>query len=221
MFDHQLVGELLPGPTVFFESHAVMVPTTSKARHVKDLAGQSICFMTPSKVDHTVENYFERLHQRFVAMPYSEDGEMVDAYLVQRCHAIAYEITTLAMVRPEMGINKLKSRFLPEPLTVFPVMATTGTSDAEWAAIVAWTVHVLVSAERPESLWYHGGAKALPVLAPELGLDQGWQDRVIQAIGNYGAIFEHNLGQASALKLPRGLNANQLQGGLMLGPFLE
>ena len=103
IYDHELVGKVLPGPTVFIESHAVMVPTTSKARHVKDLAGQSICFLTPSPVDHTVENYFDRLHKPFVAMPYSEDGEMVDAYLVQRCHGIAYEITTLATIRPASG----------------------------------------------------------------------------------------------------------------------
>jgi general L-amino acid transport system substrate-binding protein len=221
MYDNQLMGKVLPGPTVFVESHAVMVPTASKAHHVKDLAGQSICFMTPSKVDHTVEAYFERQHLSFNAMPYSEDGEMVDAYLVQRCHAIAYEITTLATVRPETGINKLKNRFLPEQLTAFPVMATTGTKDAEWAAIVAWTVHVLVSAERPETKWYHGGAKALPIAAPDLGLEKGWQDRVITAVGHYGDIFERNLGDKSPLKLARGLNANQIEGGLMMGPFLE
>ena len=88
-------------------------------------------------------------------------------------------------------------------------------------AIVAWTVHVLVSAERPETHWYHGGAKALPIVAPDLGLDQGWQARVIAAVGHYGQIYDRNLGKASPLKLPRGLNANQLGGGLMLSPFLE
>lgn len=221
IFNHQLVDKVLPGPTVFVESHAVLVPTTSKAKHVKDLAGETICFMTPSPVDHTVEHYFDQLHKSFNAIPYSEDGEMVDAYLVQRCHGIAYEITTLATVTANPGINKLKSRFLPEPLTVFPIMATTGTKDAEWAAIVAWTVHTLVSSERPESKWYHGGTKAMPVVAPELGLEKGWQDRVIASVGNYGDIFERNLGKKSPLKLARGLTANQINGGLMLSPFLE
>jgi general L-amino acid transport system substrate-binding protein len=221
IFNHQLVGKVLPGPTVFVESHAVMVPVESKAQHVEDLAGDSICFMTPSPVDHTVEHYFERRHLSFIAMPYSEDGEMVDAYQVQRCHAIAYEMTTLALVQATPGVNKVQSRILPESLTVFPIMATTGTKDAEWAAIVDWTVHTLISAERPETRWYHGGAKALPLTIPELGLKKGWQDQVIAAVGNYSDIFERNLGKKSPLQLPRGLTANQLDGGLMLGPFLE
>jgi general L-amino acid transport system substrate-binding protein len=100
-------------------------------------------------------------------------------------------------------------------------MAATGTKDAEWSAIVAWTVQTLVSAERPESKWHHGGAKALPVLAPELGLDSGWQDRVIKAVGTYGDLFERHLGSKSPLKLSRGVTANQVNGGLMLGPYLE
>ncbi|MDR3440043.1 hypothetical protein [Telmatospirillum sp.] len=220
IYDHQLAGKVLPGPTVFVESHAVMVPEKAKERHVKDLAGQSICFMTPSPVDHTVESYFERQHLSFVAVPYSEDGEMVDAYLVQQCHAIAYEITTLATVT-DPGINKQKSRILPESLTVFPIMATTATNDAQWSAIVAWTVHTLISAERPETKWYHGGTKALPIDGADLGLDKGWQDRMVKAVGHYGEIYDRNLGNKSPLKMARGLNANQISGGLLLGPFLE
>jgi general L-amino acid transport system substrate-binding protein len=61
----------------------------------------------------------------------------------------------------------------------------------------------------------------MPVSAPELGLDKDWQRRVLTAVGNYGDIFERNLGTGSPLKLDRGLNANDIGGGLLLGPFLE
>ena len=115
---------------------------------------------------------------------------MNDAYNVQSCHAIAGEITTLAATRLDPGVNHLSSRILPEPLAVFPVMAATGTDDAQWSSIVAWTVHTLVSAERPETRWYAGGAGAMPIAAPELGLDKEWQRRVLTAVGNYGDIFE-------------------------------
>ena len=100
-------------------------------------------------------------------------------------------------------------------------MAATGTTDAKWSAIVAWTVDMLISAERPETQRYAGGAGAMPVAAPELGLDKGWQSRVLAAVGNYGDIFEQNLGKGSRLKIDRGLNVNQFRGGLLLAPFLE
>lgn len=217
----KLAGKVLPGPTVFVESHAVMVADNSTAQHVDDLAGNSICFMIGSPVERSLNACFDTIHKNWFRRGFTEDGEMNDAYNVQNCHAVAGEITTLASVRLDPGVNHLTSRILPETLAVFPVMAATGTADAQWSAIVAWTMHTLVSAERPETHWYAGGASAMPITAPELGLDKEWQHRILTAVGNYGDIFERNLGKGSALKLNRGLNANNTGGGLLLSPFLE
>jgi general L-amino acid transport system substrate-binding protein len=219
--EQHLAGRVVPGPTVFVESNAVMVASASAAHHVGDLAGDSICFMIGSSAERSLEAYFDTSHQAWLRRAFSEDGEMVDAYLVQNCHAIAGEITSLAEERLDGGVNRLVSRILPELLVAFPVMATTGTNDAQWSAIVAWTVQTLVSAERPETQWYAGGAGAMPISALELGLEKEWQRRVLAAVGNYGDIFERNLGNSSSLKLDRGLNANQIRGGLILGPFIE
>jgi len=219
--EQKLAGKVVPGPTIFVESHAVMTAATSTVHHVDDLAGDGICFMIGSSVERSLSAYFESLHKSWLRRAFSEDGEMIDTYNVQNCHALAGEITTLAEVRLERGVNGLSSRILPEPLTAFPVMAATGTDDAQWSAIIAWTVHTLVSAERPELRWYAGGAGAMPVAAPELGLDTGWQRRVLAAVGNYGDMFERHLGRNSPLKLDRGIDANQRSGGLLLSPFLE
>jgi general L-amino acid transport system substrate-binding protein len=217
----QLAGKLVPGPTIFVESQEVMVASTSNAHHVSDLAGDTICFLIGSSAERSLEAYFDALHQNFFRRAFSEDGEMTDAYNVQKCHAIAGEITTLAATRLDSGRNRLSSRILPESLTTFPIMATTGTNDAQWSAIVAWTVHTLISAQRPETRWYAGNEKAMPIVAPELGLDKQWQHRVLTAVGNYDDIFNRNLGQGSRFKLDSGFNANQLRGGLLLSPFLE
>jgi len=219
--DEQLAGKVVPGPTIFIESDAVMVASASAARRVRDLAGDSICFMIGSSAERGLEAYFDASRQAWFRRAFSEDGEMVDTYVVQNCHAIAGEITTLAEASLDRGVNRLTSRILPEPLTVFPVLASTGTSDAQWSALVAWTVHTLVSAERPETRWYAGGAGAMPVSAPELGLDKAWQSRVLAAVGNYGEMFERNLGKGSPLKLDRGLNTNMIHGGVILSPHLE
>ncbi|WP_138506638.1 hypothetical protein [Nostoc sp. PA-18-2419] len=113
------------------------------------------------------------------------------------------------------------SRILPESLTTFPVIAATGTEDAQWSAIIGWTVDTLINVQRVQTQWYAGGAGAMPISAPELGLDKQWQRRVLASVGNYGDIFNRNLGKGSLLKLDQGLNANRLRGGLLLSPFLE
>lgn len=218
---HGLAGDVLPGPAVFVESQNVMVTAKSPVRHVADLAGDSICYMIGNPEEQSLDAYFARLHKHFFHRAFSEYGEMVDTYEVQNCHALAGEITYLADARLDPGINDISSRILPEALSVYPVMAATGVSDAKWSAIVAWTVDTLISAERPESEWSNSGAEAMPVVAPELGLGKGWQQRVLKAVGNYGDIFARNLGKKSPFKLDRGLNANQVNGGLLLAPFLQ
>ena len=219
--EERLAGKLLPGPAVFVESDAVLVPTGSAARRVGDLAGDGICFMIGSSAERSLEAYFETLRKVWLRRAFSEYGEMNDAYNAQSCHALAGELTALAAPRFDPGVNRLASRLLPDPLVSFPVLAATGTGDAQWSAVVAWTVHTLVSSERPEARWYAGAAGAMPIEAPELGLDQDWQRRVLAAVGSYGAIFERNLGAGSPFRLERGPNASHSLGGVLVSPFLE
>lgn len=221
ILEHDLAGKVMPGPTVFVESDGVMVTDKSPVQHVGELADDSICYMIASSAERSLEAYFDTLHKSWDHRAFTEDGEMNDTYNVQHCHAVAGEVTTLAATRLGNGVNRISSRILPEPLTVFPIMAVTGTEDAQWSALVAWTVHTLISAERPETKWYSGGARAMPIAAPELGLDKNWQQRVLNAVGNYGEIFSRNLGSSSPLKLDRGFNANLINGGLLLSPFVE
>ncbi|BCL38048.1 hypothetical protein [Nostoc sp. MS1] len=216
-----LAGSIVPGPTVFLESDAVMVASNSAAHHVSDLTEDSICFMIGSSVERSLTAYFDAIHKNWLRRAFSEEGEMSDTYNVQNCHAIAGEITTLAQMRLDSGINRLSSRILPESLTTFPVIAATPTEDAQWSAIVAWTVTTLINADRPQTQWYAGGAEAMPILAPQLGLDPNWQNRILASTGNYSKIFERNLGRGSVLKLDHRINANYINGGLFLAPFLE
>ena len=221
MVENELAGLLGPAAAVYVESHAVMVPAASPNEHLLDLAGAGICFLIGGSPARSLEAYFDDHQLAFLRHPYSEVGEMNDAYAVQRCQALAGEATTLAMTRLNAGVNDLKSRLLPEPLSAFPIHATTGTKDGRWTAIVAWTVATLLSGERPESRWYSGGAAAMPVAAAELGLDKGWQRRVLESVGSYREVFERNLGKRSPLKLERGLNASPAQGGALLSPIVD
>jgi general L-amino acid transport system substrate-binding protein len=216
-----LAGHIVPGPTVFVESYGVLVAGKSAARHVDDLAGDSICFFIGSPAERGLNSYFEKKQRSWFRRPFSEDGEMLDTYAVQNCHALAGEVTELAESRINPEVARLASRILPESLSDFPIIAATGTEDGRWSAIVAWTIHTLISADRPEARWYAGGANAMPIIAPDLGLEKGWQQRMVQAVGNYGDIFTRNLGTGSALKIDRGLNENHLRGGLSLSPFID
>jgi general L-amino acid transport system substrate-binding protein len=221
MIDMGLAGKVTPGPAVFIETTAVMVPGGSPAHSLADLAGQSICFFQGANAHRNLEAWFAAHHLDFVRMGYQEYVELFDTYDARVCRAQAGESTALAAARLTESGRRLQSRILPEPLAVLPIVAATSTQDAQWSAIVAWALDTLQRAEIPAKPWAAGGLDALPIKAPELGLAPDWQKRVIGAAGTYDEIFARNLGAQSPLKLPRGLNAPWEQGGLFAPPFLE
>ena len=218
---HHLAGLIVPGPAVFVESQGVMVPGDSDIRHLGDLKNRSICFYIGSPSENELNAYAQSAGLSVFRRPFSEVGEMVDAYAARNCDAIAGEVTDLAAIRDEDEVSHLASRILPETLADYPVLAATGTSDAQWSSRVAWTVYTLISGERQEGPWHAGGAGAMPVDAPELGLREGWQGAVLKAVGNYGDIFSRNLGVGSALKLERGIHVDRVEPGFLVSPFLD
>lgn len=219
--DQSLEGSVLPCPTVFVESHTVMVPVTSAVQHLADLAGVTVCYMIGSSTERSLSNALEQLPKPWLRRPFSEEGEMRDTYNAQSCHAVAGELTDLASYRLDGGVNKLESRILPERTTLFPIVAATGRADARWSAIVSWVVDTLISSERPETRWYAGGAGAMPLPLADPALPANWQSRVLSAVGSYRDIFDRNVGKGSRFQLDRGPNANQAEGGLLLSPFLD
>ena len=120
---------------------------------------------------------------------------------------------------------------MPELISKEPLGPLVRRGDDEWAAIVKWTIYALQEAEElgvtqskaasqasgtdPAVQRLLGGGEDMGKL---LGLDKAWARRAIQAVGNYGEIFERNVGKNSPLNLPRGANRPWNQGGLMYAP---
>ncbi len=157
----------------------------------------------------------------FTRMPYTEYGEMDDAYRARKCDGEVGETGDLAVARLSGDGKGARSRILPEPLATFAVFAVTPASDPQWAAIVAWTLVALVRAELPSGPWTAGGAESAAVKGADLGLPDDWLKRVLAAAGTYADIYARNLGDRSRLRLPRGPNAPAEAGGLLVTPFRE
>jgi general L-amino acid transport system substrate-binding protein len=216
-----LAGHVVPGPTVYIETTTVLVKDADPARHLADLAGKPICFMLGDAAQRNLEAWFAAHDLPFQRMGYQEEGEMTDAFDSGVCRGLAGETTALAGLRLGGDGRQAGGRILPETLTAFPILALTGTSDAQWSALVGWTVDTLIAAEAPKEDWSAGGVDALPLAMPELGLPDDWQRQVIAAVGTYADIYRRTLGDASPFKLPPGPNASWRDSGLMLAPHAE
>ncbi len=218
---HGLAGKIIPGPTIFNETTSIIVPEDSPIHHVEELAGKPICFSIGGDAEGHLEAWFAARRLPFVRMGFQEDVEMNDGYTVQYCKGLAGEATTLADTRATGETGLTKHRILPENLAVYPIMATTSTADGQWAATVAWTIFSLMRADVPESPWALGGVDSLRIHAPELGLAEGWQKKLVALVGTYGDMYDRDLGAKSPLRLPRGLNAGPSDGGVFIAPFSD
>ncbi len=213
---------------VLYDGVGVMVPIASGVTRVRELSGKKICFLTGTETEVTLRAWFVSRRLEFVPFPFQEEGEMEAAYITNNCVGLAGDLTRLAATRVEFGELAKGYVLLPDAISKDPMGMAYRRADAAWGRILEWTVNVLVQAE--ESGVTSGNVAVMrksddPIVerllgksrevGRPLGLDDDWAARVIEAVGNYGEMFERDLGVGSPLKLERRQNALWSEGGLM------
>jgi general L-amino acid transport system substrate-binding protein len=199
--DNHLGAVLVPGPVVFIDPIAVMVPVSSAARSPSDLGGRTVCLMIGSPGQRALEAALAAAGTTVSRLAFGEDVEMLDAYNVGNCEAVVDHATRLARMRRTAGINNLQSRILAPPLALTPMLAATPVTDSAWAGLIAWTLHLLIADDGRPSPWRATAAPPLP------GLRSDWLADVQAALGSYAAMRERHLGGGSPLGLPPWPNA--------------
>jgi general L-amino acid transport system substrate-binding protein len=201
--------------------------------HARQLNGKKICFLAETEVEESTRAWFAREHLDFVPFPFQEEGEMQAAFSTGNCGALAGDRTRLAETRAAMKLHGKSTRLVPESISKDPLALAVADDDRQWLEIVSWVIEELLQAEQsaitasnvldlqshqseqsdPERRFLLGASRQV---GSALGLGNDWAVRVIHATGNYGEIYERTLGSGSPMKLPRGDNRLNRDGGLML-----
>lgn len=232
-FSHSTGTHLSFTRPVLWDGVGFLLPATSPAKRARELGGKRVCFLAETAVEETARAWFAREHLDFAPFPFQEEGEMQAAFSTGNCAALAGERTHLAQTRAALAQHGKPTRLLPESISKDPLAAAVRDNDPQWLSIVNWVMEVLMEAEEnsitlanvrglrahaaqekdPLRRFLLGGSKQI---GSGLGLDDKWVGRVIEATGNYGEIYERDLGSASPLKLTRGDNRLYRNGGAML-----
>ncbi|MGI4978038.1 MAG: hypothetical protein ACRYG6_13945 [Janthinobacterium lividum] len=217
------------GPPMFFDGQGFLVPRDAGIATPADLGGRNVCFINASPPERGLYDALEpRLAKPEARFPFSERGEMEAALVGGHCDAITGDVSWLANVRSAFHARIARFAVLPDTITLDPMSPATRTGDPQWASLVDWTVWALLQAEE------HGITQAnaedmrrstdpvvrrltggLPWIARSLGVGEDAFRLAVEAVGNYGEIFDRDVGKDSPLQLPRGRNALASQGGLM------
>ena len=212
---------VLPGPPVFYLTQSLLVLADTKAQHADDLKGRHVCAEPGTGPERSLNAWFAARNIPINFFMFQEAEEMQDAFYSGRCDAISNDTVNLAAIRLQADADDHEARFLPETMSAVPLLATTPQADGAWATIVTWTIDTLLRGETIGTAGPGGGADPLPLDGKALGLAPGWQAAVLKAVGNYGEIYDRDLGDKSQLEIPRGLNALWTEGGLMCPPYSQ
>ena len=213
---------------IFYDYQGFLVNKTHGNHFSQDLAGKKICFLGGTEIETQLEGYMQRENIKWLPFSFSEEGEMEMAFITGNCAAITADVSQLAYERIAFKSKARNFEILPDVIAKDPLAPTYRLDDPQWAAIVNWTVEALIQAEesgvtqtnlaemkKSEDPVIHRLLGVQRGYWQFIGLDDTWAARVIEAVGNYGEIFERDLGSGSVRKLARGPNNLWTQGGLM------
>jgi general L-amino acid transport system substrate-binding protein len=213
----------------YYDGQGFMVPVKSKIKSAKQLKGQTVCVQSGTTTEKNLTDFSRANNLGIKPVVFEKVEAATGAYFAGRCVAYTTDASGLASVRNKEAKNPADHIILPELISKEPLGPMVRRGDDEWFAIVKWTIYGLLEAE--EYGVTQANVDQLKTGATDpvvqrllgttedtgklLGLDKEWMVRAIKATGNYGEIFERNVGPKSALGLPRGVNNLWNKGGLM------
>ncbi len=215
---------------LYYDGQGFMVPKKLKVTGAKQLDGANICTGTGTTTELNLADYFRTNNLKYKVVAYERAPEVLAAYDAGRCDVYTTDVSGLYAQRLQLKAPS-DHLILPEVISKEPLGPAVVQGDPQWADLVRWTLFALINAEElgvtsknvdqmvksqnPEIRRLLGveGAYGEP-----LGLTKDWAVRALKRVGNYGEMFERNLGQASVLKIQRGQNALWKNGGLQYAP---
>jgi general L-amino acid transport system substrate-binding protein len=216
----------------YYDGQGFMVPKALGVASAKDLDGATVCIQTGTTTELNLADFFRANNISYEPVPIETNAEAQQQYLAGACDVYTTDASGLAATRATFE-NPSDHVLLPEIISKEPLGPAIRHGDNNWGDIVMWTLNALISAEELGVTSANvGEMSAAPTTNPEInrllgtegelgvmmGLSNDWAKNAIAAGGNYGEIFEKNIGENTPIGLARGLNAQWTQGGLIYSP---
>jgi general L-amino acid transport system substrate-binding protein len=214
----------------FYDGQGFMLRASLGLKSASELSGASICVVSGSTNELNLSDWARVNNIRYNPVVFEQNDEARRSYLAGRCDAYSTDASQLAGLRASFP-HPEEHVILPDIISKEPHSPVVRHGDDQWFDIVRWTMFALITAEElgitQANVEQHLESQNPEIRrllgvsgdhGPLMGLDRRWAYWAIKAVGNYGEIFERNLGMGSSIKLRRGLNDLWNRGGLMYAP---
>jgi general L-amino acid transport system substrate-binding protein len=217
--------------TTSYDGQGFMVPVKAKLKSAKGLKNATVCVQSGTTTEKNLTDFSRTNKLNIKPIVFEKQEAATGAYFSGRCVAFTTDASGLASIRNKDAKDPKEHVILPELISKEPLGPAVRRGDDEFYAIAKWVVFGLIEAEEygitqanVDEMKSSQDPVVMRILGTSedtgklLGLDKDWMVRAIKTTGNYGEIFERNVGPKTPLALPRGVNALWNKGGIMYAP---
>jgi general L-amino acid transport system substrate-binding protein len=214
----------------YYDGQGFLVKKSLKVNSALELNSASVCVQTGTTTEQNLADYFKSNNMKYEVIAFGTADETVKAYESGRCDVFTSDVSQLYAERLKLS-NPADHVVLPEVISKEPLGPMVRHGDDQWFDIVKWVLFAMIDAEelgvtqrnvddmaksdKPELKRVFGTDGNL---GEQLGLTKDWVSRIVKATGNYGEVFDRNVGSGSKLGIARGLNQLWNKGGIQYAP---
>jgi general L-amino acid transport system substrate-binding protein len=219
------------GPVVFYDGQGFLVPKKLGIKSAKELNGATVCVQPGTTTELNLADYFRSNKMDYKPVVIEKIDEVFAAFFAGRCDVMTGDSSALAAQRIGRASNPDDYMILPERISKEPLAPVVRQGDDQWHDIVDWVVFALIQAEESGITQANvddmlksddPGIKRMLGVTPGMGKAlfgsedyEKWAYNEVKLVGNYGEIFDRNIGAGSPMKLDRGINNLWTKGGLL------
>jgi general L-amino acid transport system substrate-binding protein len=210
----------------YYDGQGFMVKKSLNVKSAKELNGATVCVQTGTTTELNLADYFKSSNMTYKPVVFEKLDETVQAYLAGRCDVYTTDQSGLYSIRVQQPKPE-DHVVLPEIISKEPLGPTVRQGDSQWLTLVKWVHNALLNAEELgvtkaniDQMVGSANPEIKRLVGKEgdfgkaIGLDNDWAVKIIKAVGNYGEVFDRNVGSGSRLNIDRGLNKLWNKGGL-------
>ncbi len=223
---------LMFGPITFYDGQGFLVPRNSGVTDPKQLAGKAVCVHDQELHAQTMTSYFQAHGLAVTPVPVKNVPQLDRDLAAGDCVAVSADVSMLGAWRIAMKGGVSSYDILPEMISKEPLAPLVRQGDDQFFEIVRWSIFAQILAEEygitsqnvdapREDMEMRQFLGLVPGNGAALGLRETWARDIIKTVGNYGEVFDRNVGTGSPIKLDRGPNRLWTDGGLMYAPRLR
>jgi general L-amino acid transport system substrate-binding protein len=214
----------------YYDGQGFMVPRARNKTSALELDGSTVCVQGQTTTVANLPDYFNANHMNYTEKKFNSVDQVFNAYAAGQCDTLTADVSQLYALRLKLA-KPADHVILPDVISKEPLAPVVRHKDDDWLLLVKWTLFAMIDAEelgitsknigealkskKPEVMRFVGNDGDY---GAELQLPKDWAVRIIRHVGNYGEVYERNVGTGSPLGIPRGLNQLWNAGGILYAP---